>query len=365
MNITGVSAITLAIPYAYDGPRHNVAGKDWTTLDTLLVRVDTDTGLVGWGEAFGHGAIPATRTALNTLVAPWMIGRSAADIGNTMRAAQQAMHLYGRGGPVTYALSGVDIALWDLAGKAAGLPLHRLFGAAAPPSIPAYASLLRYGDPAIVARNVRAAVATGYRAIKLHEITVPAVAAAREAAGPDVLLMNDTNCPWSPSDARAMARAMRGLDLHWLEEPVWPPEDFAALAAVRAEGVPIAAGENIASPTEFMHAFAAGALDVAQPSVTKIGGVSEARRVIALAEAFGVRVVPHCAYFGPGFLASAHLAASLPDRPPLERLFIDLDADLFGDLTHAVAGAITVPTGPGLGRDPDPAIIARYEVKLD
>ena len=152
MRITQVSAVTLAIPYAYDGPRHSVAGKDWVTMDTLLVRVDTDAGLVGWGEAFGHGAIPATRTALETLVAPWMRGCDADDIAGTMLAAQQAMHLYGRGGPVTYALSGVDIALWDLAGKRAGLPLHRLLGDAPASTVPAYASLLRYGDPALVAQ---------------------------------------------------------------------------------------------------------------------------------------------------------------------------------------------------------------------
>ena len=206
-------------------------------------------------------------------------------------------------------------------------------------------------------------MATGYRAVKLHEITLEAVAAARQAAGPDILLMNDTNCPWSPSQARAMARAMRPLDLHWLEEPVWPPEDFAGLAAVRAEGVPIAAGENMASPLEFLHALQAGALDVAQPSVTKIGGVTEARRVMALAETHGVRVVPHCAYFGPGFLASLHLAAAVPDRPPLERLFLDLEANLFGTHTDAIDGQVRVPQGPGLGCDPDPAVIARYEVK--
>ena len=363
MKITRVNATVLAIPYDYDGPRHNVAGKDWNTLDVLLVRVETDEGLVGWGEAFGHGAIPATRTALETLVGPWMIGRDAADIAFTMRAAQQAMHLYGRGGPVTYALSGVDIALWDIAGKAAGLPLHRLLGGSGGPSIAAYASLLRYGDPAIVARNIAAAVAAGYRAVKLHEITVAAVAAAREAAGPDILLMNDTNCPWPPHQARAMARALRPYDLHWLEEPVWPPEDFAGLASVRAEAVPIAAGENMASPVEFLHAIQAGALDIAQPSVTKIGGVTEARRVIAVAETHGVRVVPHCAYFGPGFLASLHLAASLPDRPPLERLYLDTEASLFGRYTVATSGQIPVPDGPGLGCDPDPDVIARYEVK--
>ena len=362
MRITRIDAITLAIPYPYDGKRHNVAGKDWNTLDALLVRVETDTDVVGWGEAFGHGAIPATRTALETLVGPWMIGQDAADIGATMRAAQQAMHLYGRGGPVTYALSGVDIALWDIAGKCAGLPLHRLLGASAA-TVPAYASLLRYGDPEVVARNAAAAAAAGFRGIKLHEITFDAVAAARAAVGPDVLLMNDTNCPWSPAEARAMARAFRPLDLHWLEEPVWPPEDFAGLATVRAEGVAIAAGENMGGPTEFLHAFHAGALDIAQPSVTKIGGVTEARRVMALAETHGVRTVPHCAYFGPGFLASAHLAATLPDRPPLERLWMQLEASPFATLTNAMAGQIAVPQGPGLGCDPDPAVVAKYEVK--
>ncbi len=362
MKIAAVDAIAIAIPYGYDGPRHNVAGKDWTTLDTLLVRVTTEDGLVGWGEAFGHGSIPATQRALETLVGPWMIGRDAADIAVTMRAAEQAMHLYGRGGPVTYALSGVDIALWDLAGKAAGLPLHRLLGGSAPASIPAYASLLRYGDPAIVARNVAAAVAAGYRAIKLHEITVPAVAAAREAAGPDILLMNDTNCPWPPHEARAMARALRPFDLHWLEEPVWPPEDFSGLASVRAEGVPIAAGENMASPVEFLHAIEAGALDIAQPSVTKIGGISASRRVLALAETHGVRAVPHCAYFGPGFLASLHLVAAMPDRPPLERLFLDTEARLHDPFTTATNGALPIPDAPGLGCDPDPDVIARYRV---
>ncbi len=363
MKITAVTATTLAIPYDYDGPRHNVAGKDWNTLDILLVRVDTDQGLTGWGEAFGHGSIPATRAALLSLVAPFMLGRNAADITGVMRAAQQAMHIYGRGGPVAYALSGVDIALWDLAGKSAGLPLHRLLGAAAPPSIPAYASLLRYTEPATVARNAAAAVAAGYRAIKLHEVTLAAVQAARDAVGPDILLMNDTNCPWPPAEARAMARAFRPLGLHWLEEPVWPPEDFAGLASVRAEGVPVAAGENMASPADFLHAFQAGALDIAQPSVTKIGGVTEMRRIIALGETHGVRVVPHCAYFGPGFLASLHLAAAMPDRPPLERLFIDLEASPFSPYTEATRGHLAVPQAPGLGCDPDPAVSARYEVR--
>lgn len=359
MRITGVSTRVVAIPYAYDGPRHNVAGKDWNTLDALLVRVETEDGLVGWGEAFGHGAIPATRAALDGLVGPLLLGRDAADIAGTMRAAHQAVHLYGRGGPMTYALSGIDIALWDLLGKRAGQPLHRLLGGGAGP-VPAYASLLRYSDPAVVARNAADAVRQGYRAIKLHEITAAAVLAAREAVGPDVLLMNDANCPWSVDDACAMARAMAPARLHWLEEPVWPPEDHAGLARVRAAGVPVAAGENAGSLHDFAAMMRAAAVDVAQPSVSKIGGVTELRKVVALGEALGVRVVPHCAYFGPGFLASLHLAAAMPGPPMLERLFLDLEASLFGAWTVAENGMLRVPDGPGLGCDPDPEVLARY-----
>ena len=159
-----------------------------------------------------------------------------------------------------------------------------------------------------------------------------------------------------------MADAMLPFRLHWLEEPVWPPEDFAGLARVRGRGVPIAAGENAASLFEFRAMMAAGAIDVAQPSVTKIGGVTELRKLATLAEAMGVRVVPHCAYFGPGFLASLHLAAAMPERPMLERLFLDLDATLFPGWTDAADGVLRVPDGPGLGCDPDPEVMERYAV---
>lgn len=360
MTITSVSTTVLHIPYAYDGPRHSVAGKDWTTLDTLLVRADTSDGLTGWGESFGHGAIPATKAALDSLVAPLFIGRDPAKISALMRDAQQQVHLYGRNGSMTYALSGIDIALWDIAGKRAGLPLHQLLGGGAR-DVPAYASLLRYARPDAVARNAAAAAAQGYSAIKLHEIGVAEVQAARDAVGPEVLLMNDTNCPWSVTEALEMATALRPCSLHWLEEPIWPPEDFAGLARVRAAGVPIAAGENAGGLMDFRRMFEDGAVDVAQPSVTKIGGVTEMRKVIALGEAFGVRLVPHCAYFGPGFLASLHIAATLPGQPPLERLFVDLDASPFAPWTEAVNGRLCVPQGPGLGCDPDPALIKRFQ----
>jgi L-alanine-DL-glutamate epimerase-like enolase superfamily enzyme len=228
-----------------------------------------------------------------------------------------------------------------------------LFGGEAR-AMPAYASLLRCSGPDAVARSCRDALAQGYRQIKLHEITVEAVKAARDAVGPGVPLMIDTNCPWSVDEALATAEKLRPFDMHWLEEPVWPPEDHAGLAKVRAAGTVIAAGENAAG------LFELGALDVAQPSVTKIGGISEMRRIIALGQEFGVRVVPHCPYFGPGFIASLHLNAALPADTPVERLAVDLEASPFGDWIDAKDGMLHVPQAPGLGADPDPALIARY-----
>jgi L-alanine-DL-glutamate epimerase-like enolase superfamily enzyme len=259
-----------------------------------------------------------------------------------------------------YALSGLDIALWDIAGKVAGLPLYRLLGGGPRADLPAYASLLRYGEAGAVARYTAQALGRGYRHVKLHEITLPEIAAGRQAAGPDVPLMVDANCPWTVPEALAMARRLAPLDLHWLEEPVWPPENLAGLAEVRARGgLPIAAGENYGSAWEFRRAFEAGALPYAQPSVTKIGGVTEMRRVMAVAETFGVPVVPHSAYFGPGLLASIHCIAAQAGEGLVERFYCDFAQNPLGEAIHPRNGRIAVPQGPGLGLDPDPRLLDR------
>jgi L-alanine-DL-glutamate epimerase-like enolase superfamily enzyme len=128
----------------------------------------------------------------------------------------------------------------------------------------------------------------------------------------------------------------------------------------REGGVPIAAGENAAGLHDFHAQFEAGAVDVAQPSVIKIGGPSVMLEIAALARAFGVRVVPHNAYFGPGFLASLHVNATIAPEAPFERLFIDLEASPYHEMVTAKDGKVTVPDGPGLGREPDLAVIHRY-----
>jgi D-galactarolactone cycloisomerase len=363
MKIVAVETHHIAVPFNMGGPPIKFAGVSWTALETLLVRVVTDSGLEGWGEAFGHACCSTTRAAVDTQLAPAAMGQDARDIRGLMRRLAQSFHAFGRNGPLTYSLSALDIALWDIAGKEAGLPLWRLLGATSPGPLNAYASLLRYSEPEAVGDACSRAVSRGYRHIKLHEIDDLAVRAAREAVGFEVGLMLDTNCPWTVDKAVAAARRLREYSLDWLEEPIWPPEDYTGLARVRREGgLPTAAGENAAGLFGFQNMFTAGAVDVAQPSVTKIGGVSEMLRIAALADANGVRLIPHCAYFGPGWLASLHIHAAIAPEAPFERLFIDLEASPYHEFVLGIDGQVSLPGGPGLGLDPDIDVLNRYRL---
>jgi L-alanine-DL-glutamate epimerase-like enolase superfamily enzyme len=360
MKITSVESILLAIPFHAPGGLNFVAGQASPELKMLLVRVETDEGVTGWGEAFGHAGASATKAALDTMIAPQLIGSDPRDISALTLEVERKLHLFGRAGPVVYALACIDIALWDIAGKIAGQPLCRLLGGR-PKELTVYSSFQRCRDPEGVVASCRAALKDGYRHVKLHEITEIAVRTARETLGPDVMLMVDANCSWSLQQAVEMARRLRRYDIDLLEEPLWPPEDFSGLARIRAEGVPVSAGENIGTLLEFERMFAAGAVDVVQPSVTKIG-ISTLRKAAALAEARNVRVVPHCGYLGPGYLATMHLVASLPGEPLLERLSMQLDACIFGHAVDPVDARVKVPETPGLGLDPDQDVIMRFRL---
>jgi D-galactarolactone cycloisomerase len=361
MLITAIESLVVSLPFNMGGPHPLFAGQPWDHLDILVVKVETEDGLVGWGEAFGHTAIPATKAALDSIVAPLMVGRDARDINAVTRTVLHSTHLLGRNGPFVYAFSGVEMALWDLLGKRAGQPLWQLLGGGPREVLPAYASLLHYGDDALMANNTAAACAKGFTDIKLHETTRNAVLAARAAPGAgDAHIMLDVNCAWSPPIAREMAISLRDDGLRWLEEPVWPPEDIGGLASVRDVGIPIAAGENVAGLFGFKSLIEAEAIDIAQPSVTKVGGIGEMIKVIHLCQAHGVEVMPHSPYFGPGFVATVHIAAALVEQPLIEVLWLEMEANPFDPWVRTNGGKVRVPNGPGLGCDPDPVILSRY-----
>jgi L-alanine-DL-glutamate epimerase-like enolase superfamily enzyme len=256
----------------------------------------------------------------------------------------------------------VDTALWDIAGKAAGVPLHRLLGGGGNPDLACYASLDPYGDPVAVRAGVRQALGAGFSDVKLHEREPASVRAAREEAGPGVGLMLDVNCPWTLAQARVKADELRDLRLRWLEEPLWPPEDYDGLASLRAGcGIPLAAGENVPALLDFGRLMSAGAVDFVQPSPAKMGGVTELCKVFQAAAARGVTVMPHSFYHGPGLLAAVHATAALgPADSMIEWRYTDLQAHVYGEPVRPAGGRIQVPQGPGLGADPDPGVLRRY-----
>ena len=365
MKIAKIEAIPLQVPFTHGGQSGGFGGRVWNTFDILVVRLETESGLVGWGEAFCYNCLSASQAAVETMVAPLAIGRDAREITGLMHDLQVDLHLWGRYGITMFALSGLDIALWDLAGRAAGLPLQRLLGGQRD-EVPCYASLMKYLDAEVVAERTQSALDAGYRYIKLHERAEREVRAAREVAGDDIPIMLDVNCAWSPEEAPKIVEELVDHDLHWLEEPVWPPENFAALADLRQQfGVPLAAGENACTAWQFEAMLATGAVDYAQPSITKVGGLTEMRKVAALCEVQNVAVAPHSPYFGPGMLATLQFLAAQPGEAPFERFYVDMEASMWGDAVDPLNGKVKVPDGPGIGLEPDPDFLRDYRLKKD
>jgi L-alanine-DL-glutamate epimerase-like enolase superfamily enzyme len=364
MKIASIETIPLRIPFTTGGQSAGGVwgSKDLQVVDSLVVKVTADDGTVGWGETFGFTAIPAVKLVIDTILAPDVIGRDVTMREKLMFDLQKKFHIFGRSGAFIYGLSAIDIALWDIAGKAANKPIYQLLGGSEATSLATYASLIRYGDPELVRRNVRRAVDSGYKYLKLHEVDVECVRAAREAAGPDIEITLDVNCPWTVREALDMAEKLRPFNLRWLEEPVWPPENYAGLATVRKQGgIPVAAGENASTLMDFQHLLEAGAVDFIQPSPAKMGGITELQKVYALANAHNVTVMVHTFYDGPGLLASVHASAALGGAKSIvEWRYFDLEAQLYGDAIIPKEGCIQVPQGPGLGIEPNPDVIRDY-----
>lgn len=357
MIITAVEAVPLAIPFRYGAEGWKLGSGGWRALDFCLVRVETDAGVVGWGEAFSYSCRRAVAAAVRDMIAPIAVGREVSELAAIHAEIQKRLHIFGRFGITAFALSGLDIALWDLAAKNAGKPLHALLGGARRERIACYASLLRYADTKLLSQYCGKALDDGFRAIKLHEVDEKVIAAAPR----DAALLLDVNCEWSVSEAIAVGKRLAPLGLDWFEEPVFPPEDGAGLRAVgEACGIPIAAGENCCFATQFAALFDAGAVQYAQPSVTKVGGITEFRKVAQLATARGVKLAPHSPYFGPGALATLHLLAALTDSARFEYFYLWPDAWLYGERLAPLRGELRVPSAPGLGADPDPEVLRRF-----
>jgi D-galactarolactone cycloisomerase len=365
MKITSVEAFHLAIPFEHGAPLPpQGSGGVRTTLDSVYVRIDTDQGFTGWGECFGFACSPVTRFALQDVVRPMLMGRACEDIPALMRDLHKRVQSAGRNGPLIFALSGVDIALWDIAGKAQNKPVHQMLGGDGHrTSVPAYASLMRLETPQNITKVCNDVVARGFGQIKLHERTIEAVSAARDALGPDVPLMLDTNCTWDLETAIDMAHRLEPYHLTWLEEPIFPPDDYKALAKLRAScAIPIAAGENLGNLLDVERILDAQAVDVVQPDPIKMGGITECWKALQMAEARGVQAEPHSPWHGPGLAAALHLIAAMKSHCVAEFYYADLKELPIGDAGVPRDGRLFVPQGPGLGVEVNEDVVSRYRV---
>jgi len=361
MKITAIETLVVSLPYDSGAPPLPLGGQARTTMDSLLVKVSTDAGLVGWGDAFGVRVWPVTRLFIERLVAPLCIGADPLARDGLLDMLSRTLYHFGRGGPLQYALSGLDIALWDIAGKAAGQPVHALIGPARHAEIPVYASLLPYRDAALAARQAERAAAEGYRHVKLHERDAESVAATRAAVGADVGVMVDLNCAFDAAGAERFAGEVARYAPMWLEEPVFPPEDFQAMARLAGRiDTPLALGENVGTAAEFGQVLARTGIAYAQPSAAKTGGITALLQVAQAAGRHGAALMPHSAYFGPGLLATLHVLAAAVESPILERFYCTMPVELCGEATLPERGRVRVPDAPGLGFEPDPDVLRKY-----
>ena len=359
--ITAIDTITLRIPLDIWAPPPMSQGVPRTHVESLYVRVTTSGGMVGWGESFGT-ARSMVIAAFDNWIRPLAVGQNVTDEKLVPRIERMLLSL-SRSGPLAHALAGLDIALWDIRGKLAGVPVSALLGGAKRTRVECYASLLQYsGNSEHIKRNTARALERGFRLIKLHERTPEAVAAAREVTGPDIPLMVDTNCAWTPAEAEVAVMAMAPYNPLWVEEPIYPPEDFEALAKLRTvTGVALGFGENATSLRDFRRMVTIGKADYVQPAMVKLG-ITALAKVAAEVEQAGALCVPNAFYIGPAFLAVLHCLAAKEKDSPLERMFADFGATPFSRTVPVTNGGVEVPQGPGLGADPEDDLIAQFRV---
>lgn len=367
MKITSVETIELEAPLAKPW---KISTFTLSTLTASLVRIRTDEGVSGIGEAIARLGPGVATTVVHEILAPVLLGQNPENIEGLWESMARTMRPRGHSrGYHLEAMAGVDIALWDLLGQAAGKPVWQLLAGHGRASIPAYASSILIDTPQRMADEARALKAAGYRAIKVKvgqsvRGDTERIEAVRDAVGGEVEIMLDANSGFDPTAAIQFGRAAERLGIFWLEEPVHP-DDLQGYRRIRSalKDVRLAAGEGEFTASGFLPFLEEGLLDVVQPDIARCSGFTGARRVAALASAYNVAFAPHTGASGPVCIAATmHLAAAVPNLLTFEDMYIDnpLNTILRHELPRHSDGHIAVPTGSGLGVVLDEEVLARF-----
>ncbi|MEM7406937.1 MAG: mandelate racemase/muconate lactonizing enzyme family protein [Pseudomonadota bacterium] len=341
--------------------------------DAVLVKVETQDGPTGWGEAHAGRAPGAIAQLINTTLRSLVLGYDATDVvGIWQRVYQMQLASHGMGAAAAIGLSGIDMACWDIRGKATGWPLYRLLGGQRK-AIAAYAGGVSLGHqpPDELVAEAAQIVDRGYTALKLRFGDTAArdlerAEAVRNAFGSELAIMTDANTAYSVADARYVMPGLDDIGAAWLEEP-FPPHDHLSYAqAARFGRTPLAAGENHYTRFEFHRVIEDRAITVLQPDLSKTGGITEAMRIAALASSWKLRVNPHTSVTGLNMAASVHFLAAVDNAG-----YYEADLSRFNpfreELTSQVCtvddnGNVFPPEAPGLGVEVDEAAIARFPV---
>jgi L-alanine-DL-glutamate epimerase-like enolase superfamily enzyme len=370
MKITRVEPIHLRLP--------DVNERCDGSQETLIVQVHTDEGIVGVGEADTSALVakavieaPLSHKICRGL-AECVVGQDPFEIDRLVHRMYEGSIFFGRQGAAIQAMSAVEIALWDVVGKAVGRPVYQLLGGGFRKTFRAYASILFGDTPAETERIGRGLAVQGFRAVKFgwgpmgqsEASDLAHVRAARQGVGPDVELMVDAGLCWDTATAIRRARQFEPFNLTWLEEPLHPDNLHGYARLVAQAPMRIAAGEEICDIKEFEQMMDVGGIDVVQVDVTRVGGLARSKR-IGWGSAERHRLcVNHSYKTGVNIAASLHFVAALPNTHYFE--YCVEQGALRQHLTRqhfpVIDGSITVPEGPGLGVELDEAIVAKYRV---
>jgi L-alanine-DL-glutamate epimerase-like enolase superfamily enzyme len=370
MKITDVEAIHLRLPEVEE-----IADG---TQDVLVVKIHTDAGLVGIGEVTSQSyvckaIVEAPRSAERRHgLALILRGQDPLDVEGLWQRMYYHTNRYGRRGAAVHAISGADIALWDIRGKALGKPVYELLGGRCRHTVRAYASYLFGPTPRETADLAKRAVDLGLTAVKFGwgpfgqdaAVDVAQVEAARGTVGADRDLMVDVGHKWDAATALERCRLLAPMRLGWLEEPL-AQDDLKGYGELCPRSpIPIAAGEGGVTRWDFEDLIERG-LHVLQPDVAFCGGLTVCREVSRLAQVAGRRCVPHCFSTGINLAASLHWMAACPDGDLVEYCLrpSPLMRQLVRNLPPLVDGRVPVPAGPGLGIDLDEQVVERFRVR--
>ena len=355
-------------------------GWIYKTRGSCIVEIETNDGIVGWGECYGPSAV--SKAFIDTQFGPRIIGRDPFDVEVIWEDLYNRIKDYGTTGMAISAISGIDIALWDIIGKSCGKPIHKLIGGSYRDEVTPYATGLYFIDmDRLIEEAVEEAIEfkqNGFTAIKMKiglgdiKLDIRRVETVRKAVGDDMRLMVDANHCFTVPQAIKIGRELEKLDIEWFEEPISPEDLDGYVEVTRALDMAVAGGENEFTRWGFRDIVVRKAMDIIQPDVCAAGGISECRKIATLASAHGVECVPHAWGSVIGVAATLHFLAALPDQPPsfkgnpplfefeqCENPFRDL---LSVDPIVQLNGKVSVPKGPGLGIEINRHILDQYRV---